>query len=157
LQQNLINEVSYPNNPSPVVMVRKADAQFGYRFCIDYSVRNRGVKVTSHPMPNVQDIINDLAGKRYMIKLDFRTAYWQIEVQPSSRKYTTFNVGQRCYEWTRLPMGHVLAQSHLQRCFVKLMETIPEMSVYVDDLVGGVNTFTELSDLKKRQGDMDFL
>ena len=46
---------------------------------------------------------------------DFNKGYWMVELDPKSRKYTTMALDIGRFQWTRLPMGSVVAQDVFQR------------------------------------------
>ena len=46
-------------------------------------------------------------------KLDFKSAFWQLEPDPDSRHFTVFRANNKLYRYTRLIMGIKPAQSEL--------------------------------------------
>ena len=42
--------------------------------------------------------------------VDFNKGYWMVELDPESRKYTTMALDIGRFQWTRLPMGSIVAQ-----------------------------------------------
>ena len=46
---------------------------------------------------------------------DFNKGYWMVELNPESRKYTTRALDIGRFQWTRLPMGSIVAQDVFQR------------------------------------------
>ena len=45
---------------------------------------------------------------------DFNKGYWMVELHPDSRKLTTMVLDIGCFQWTRLPMGSIIAQDVFQ-------------------------------------------
>ena len=46
---------------------------------------------------------------------DFNKGYWMVELLPDSRKLTTMVLDIGRFQWTRLPMGFIIAQDVFQR------------------------------------------
>ena len=76
---------------SPVVLVRKKDGSV--RFCVDYRSLNRLTIGDSYPLPRIDELIDNLAGKSWFTVLDSRAAYWSIQVAPEDRPKTAFSNG----------------------------------------------------------------
>ena len=45
---------------------------------------------------------------------DFNKGYWMVELHLESRKLTTMALDIGCFQWTRLPMGSIIAQDVFQ-------------------------------------------
>ena len=62
LQAGLISEESSPHN-SPVYMVPKKDGK--WRFTLDYRRLNQHLIRDTFPIPNIEDLFNEMRGCRY--------------------------------------------------------------------------------------------
>jgi len=56
-------------------------------------------------MTNTLELLNKVAGGKILSRLDMRQAYFQIDMEPQSRKYTSFQTPFGTYKYLRMPMG----------------------------------------------------
>ena len=61
---------------SPVCLVKKKDGTF--RFCVDYRRVNAVSKKDAYPIPDIQDVLDNLRGSKYFATIDLLSGYWQI-------------------------------------------------------------------------------
>ena len=66
---------------------------------------------------------------------DFNKGYWMVELDPESRKYTTMALDIGRFQWTRLPMGSIVAQDMFQRKLDAIFLDIPGVTGIADDMV----------------------
>ena len=58
-----------------------------------------------------------------------------VELDPELRKYTTMALGIGRFQWTRLPMGSIVAQDMFQRKLNAIFLDIPGVTGIADDMV----------------------
>ena len=63
---------------SSVVLVKKKDGTL--QMCIDYRVLNKRNIKNRHPIPHIDELINELHGACYFTKNDLRSNYHEIRV-----------------------------------------------------------------------------
>ena len=97
---------------SQLVIVPKSDG--GIRLCIDMRNANTAIKRTCFPIPAVDDLIFKLKGAKYFTKLDFNSAFYQLELHEDSRYITAFQTGDRIKRFKRLIFGLNSALEQLQ-------------------------------------------
>ena len=66
---------------------------------------------------------------------DFNKGYWMVELDPESCKYTTMALDIGRFQWTRLPMGSIVAQDMFQRKLDAIFLDIPGVTGIADDMV----------------------
>uniref|UniRef100_A0A914HQZ2 RNA-directed DNA polymerase n=1 Tax=Globodera rostochiensis TaxID=31243 RepID=A0A914HQZ2_GLORO len=140
------------NSPwaSPIVLVPKKDGSL--RFCVDYRGINAVTKKDAFPLPNIDQILMSLTGKRFFSTLDFLSGYWQIKMEKTSRQKTAFITEYGLHEFKVLPFGLCNAVATYQRFMSKLFAGLLNESVfvYVDDILIASETWDQhLQDLGK--------
>ena len=114
--------------------VLKADGSI--RLCGDYKVTvNPVMKVHQFPVPTPEDLFATLAGGTAFTKLDLSQAYQQVVLDPASRKYVTINTHKGLYQYNRLPFGVASAPALFQEIMEKILQGLPRVVVYIDDLL----------------------
>ena len=108
-----------------------------WRVVIDYRLLNQKVEDDRFPLPNINDIIDSLAGAFYFSHLDLSQGYYQVELEQKSRKYTAFTTNKGQFQMTRLPMGLKTSPSSFSRVMTIAMSGLNFEScfIYLDDLI----------------------
>ena len=154
----VLEKVKYSDWATPIVPVPKSDG--GIRICGDYKVTiNPELNMDQYPVPTAEDLFATLAGGQAFSKLDLSQAYQQVKLEADSRKYVTINTHKGLYQFNRLPFGVASAPAVFQEIMEKLLQGIPGVVVYFDDiLVTGENeerhlaSLTEVLDRLKQSG-----
>ena len=118
---------------SNAVYVPKPDGSL--RVTLDARNINKAIISSNLPIPRQEDIKAKLTGARIFSKLDFRKAFWQLELQPESRSLTVFNMNDKLYRYKRLIMGVKSSQGELNAALSPLFRNIPDAHLIHDDLI----------------------
>ncbi|KAL0202697.1 hypothetical protein M9458_000715, partial [Cirrhinus mrigala] len=147
LRDKIISPVKYSEWAAPVVPILKPDGSI--RLCGDYKLTvNRVSTLEKYPVPRVEDLFALLDGGKQFTKLDMSHAYQQIIMDENSKKYLTVNTHKGLFTYNCLPFGVASAPAIFQRTMEGLLQGIPGVVVYLDDiLVTGVNQNSHLRTL----------
>ncbi|KAJ9515186.1 hypothetical protein QJQ45_002319 [Haematococcus lacustris] len=100
LAKGLIEPSSSPY-AAPVLFVQKKSGEL--RMCIDYRQLNKITIRDQYPLPRIDDLFDQLAGKTVFSSLDLQAGYHQIRIPAEDVPKTAF----------RTPMGHYQFKSFL--------------------------------------------
>ena len=135
-------------NINPSFLVRKQPPSTDKRLVTDFSSISNYCRPSPSLMPDVDNILRSISAFRYIIKTDLTTAYWQLLMNKSSKKYCgvhtpfkgvyVYNVGVMglpgvevaLEELTCLILGDIVQQGRVAKL--------------ADDLFIGGNTVEEL-------------
>ena len=133
-KEGIIEPVQFSEWAAPIVPVRKKDGSV--RICGDYKLTvNKVAEPDTYPIPKIEDLFAALEGGQTFTKLDLAHAYQQIELDEDSKDLVTINTHKGLYHYHRLPFGISAAPSIFQRTMENLLQGIPGVSVYIDDIL----------------------
>lgn len=120
---------------SPPVMVPKKDGSV--RVCIDYRALNNVTVKDVYPLPRMYEIIQSLGNAQHFTKIDLKSGYWQIALEPSDRHKTAFITRHDLYELLVMPFGLTSAPATFQRLVNTIFADMlwVTVMVYLDDIV----------------------
>ena len=115
----------------------------GMRVTVDMANPNRAIKQTNIPIPRVEDIKSRMAGNNVFSKLDFKSAFFQLELDEGSKMLTVFYAGNRLMRLNRVVQGCCPSSGELSKALAPLFHTLPQVHLIHDDLIVATKTQRE--------------
>ena len=105
------------------------------RICLDPRDLNKVLEREPYYMRSIEEIMGKFHGMTRFTIADFNKGYWMVELDPESRKYTMMALDIGRFQWTRLPMGSIVAQDVFQRKLDAIFLDIPGVTGIADDMI----------------------
>ena len=133
-EAGVIQKVEEPTDwCSPMVVAMKKSGDV--RICADFKKLNQSIKREKCMLPTPEDLLHKLKGSKVYSKLDATSGFWQIPLDESTAKLTTFITPYGRYFYRRLPFGISSAPEIFQRTMETLLEGQPNVICYFDDIL----------------------
>ena len=107
------------------------------RMCVGYRPLNMVTIKNKYHLPHIDTLFDQLAGAKVFSKIDLRSGYHQIKIQPQDIPKITFSTRYGLYEYLVMSFGLTNAPAF----FMYLMNSvfIPELNkfvvVFIDDIL----------------------
>ena len=135
IDADVVEECHEPSEwVSPVVVVPKQN-QKDIRVCVDMRRVNEAILRQRHPIPTIEEILQDLTGGTVFTKLDLKYGYHQLELDPESRPITTFVTHSGMYRYKRLCFGINTAAEIYQYEIHRVIQGIEGVANISDDII----------------------
>ena len=105
------------------------------RICLDPRDLNEALEREPYYTQSIEEIMAKFHGMTRFTIADFNKGYWMVELDPELRKYTMMALDIGRFQWTRLPMGSIVAQDVFQRKLDGIFLDIPRVTGIADDMV----------------------
>ena len=134
LHEDIIEEVNGPTPwVNPVVVVPKPNGEI--RLCVDMRCANAAIIRERHPIPTVDEVLQEMEGGSVFSKLDLKWGYHQIELSEESRGITTFVTHKGLYRYKRLMFGITSAPEKYQQVMQQVLSGCEGAQNISDDII----------------------
>ncbi|KAK1618870.1 hypothetical protein QYE76_024387 [Lolium multiflorum] len=120
---------------APVLFVEKKDSS--KRLVMDYRSLNEMTIKNKYPLPNINDLFDQLKGAKVFSKIDLRSGYFQLKIREEDIPKTAFTTRYGLYEYTVMPFGLTNAPAYFMTMMNKVfMEFLDKfVVVFIDDIL----------------------
>ena len=130
---DVIEKVNGPTSwINPLVAVEKPNGDI--RICLDMRQANHAILREKHPVPTVEETLQEISEAKVFSKLDLNMAFHQIELHPHSRDITTFAAPGGLYRYKRLFFGVNMATEKFQQLIWQILKDCPGAYNLHDDV-----------------------
>ena len=125
---------------SPILAVPKkmdASGEKRWRIVVDYRKLNEVSVGDAYPLPNINEILDQLGKARYFSTLDLASGFHQIPLKREDREKTAFSCPYGHFEFVRTPFGLKGAPPTFQRLMNTVLSGLQGIKcfIYLDDIV----------------------
>lgn len=117
LNAGFIYPISDSEWVSPLVVVPKKNGK--WIVCVDYRALNKATQKYHFPLPFIDQVLDNLAGKRLFSFLDGLSGYNQIKISPQDQDKTTFTSPWGTFAYRVLPFRLCNAPTTFQRAVIE--------------------------------------
>ncbi|UME39644.1 reverse transcriptase [Pueraria virus A] len=123
-------------SPAFLVMKHSEQKRGKARMVINYKKVNAATKGDGYLLPNKEQLLQRIGGKKWFSSFDCKSGFWQVRLHPDSQELTAFTCPQGHYQWKVMPFGLKQAPSIFQRCMDEsFLQFDKYCMVYVDDIL----------------------
>ncbi|KAJ4971817.1 hypothetical protein NE237_004916 [Protea cynaroides] len=114
---------------APVLFVKKKDGSV--RLCIDYQELNKLTIKNRYPLPQIDDLFDQLQGAKVFSKIDLRSGYHQLKIKGGDIPKTAFRTRYGHYEFLVMSFGLTNAPANFMELMNQVFHDMLDTSVIV--------------------------
>lgn len=134
VELKVITPISEPTDwVNSIVLVKKSNGNL--RICLDPRNLNKAIKRSHYQFPTIHNVKSQLTGSKFFSTVDANSGFWTISLDEESSKLCTFITPFGRYRFLRLPFGISSAPEYFHSAITKLFEGIPNIIIYIDDIL----------------------
>src|SRR5664279_3733861 len=120
---------------APLLFVEKKDKT--QRLVMDYRSLNEVTIKNKYPLPNINELFDQLKGASVFSKIDLRSGYHQLKIRKEDTPKTAFVTRYGLYEYTVMSFGLTNAPAYFMNLMNKVfMEFLDKfVVVFIDDIL----------------------
>lgn len=142
ITNDILEPVDHSDWGTPLVPILKPNGDI--RICGDYKVTiNKYLTDFKYPLPLIDEIFAALQGGQLFSKLDLSSAYNQLVLDEKSQLLCTWSTHIGTLKMKRLPFGIKPAAAIFQKTMENILQGIPFVVVYQDDITVSGKSMTE--------------
>ncbi|GFV70778.1 hypothetical protein TNCV_1946881 [Trichonephila clavipes] len=108
------------------------------RLGIDHRKLNKKIIKDRYPLPIIEDVLDKLGNGKIFTTLDLKNAFFHVDVDEASRKYTAFVTEAGQYEFLKVLFGLSISSNYFQRYIDYVFRELLRdgtLIIYLDDII----------------------
>jgi hypothetical protein len=118
-----------------VLFVEKKDGT--RRMCVDYQSLNKVTMKNKYPLPQIEDLFNQMKGAGVFSKINLRLGYHQLKIQESDIPKIAFHTRYGLYEYIVMSFGLTNAPAYslylMNKVFMEYLDKF--VVVFINDIL----------------------
>ncbi|XP_026679437.1 uncharacterized protein K02A2.6-like isoform X1 [Diaphorina citri] len=142
-KDGILAKVEHSDWGTPIVHIDKPNGDI--RICADYKVTlNKCIQDMNYPIPRIDDVFAQMNGGKHFCTLDLSKAYLHYEMDEQSAMLQSLSTHKGVYRVNRLMFGVKVAPGLCQQFMDKLLQGVPGVQCFFDDIIIQGSTYDEL-------------
>jgi hypothetical protein len=107
------------------------------RMCVDYRSLNEVTINNKYPLPQIEDLFDQMKGDKIFLNIDLRSGYHQLKIRAEDVPKTTLTTRYGLYEFLVMSFGLTNAPAYFMNLMNKVfMEYLDQfVVVFIDDIL----------------------